>query len=331
MSDIKYVEAIKDLLGVGPSTVKKLADGGYITVMSLASASKKELTAISGIGESAATKMITLAQDVLEFSFETADVFLERRKEMSFITTGSRELDELLGGRGVELRSVTELFGEFRTGKTQLAHQFCVTVQLPVYLGGLRGEGPDSEPIKAVYIDCEGTFRPERIVGMSARYMDEGINIKEILLNILVARAYNSDHQMTLALEAARAAMSSNIKLIVIDSLTSHFRAEYTGRGELASRQQKLNRHIHRLLRTAEVCDLAVVVTNQVSTKPDTFFEDPTVPIGGHIVGHTTHLRLYLRKGKANSRIARVYDSPNLPEREAVFTITEEGIGDMLF
>lgn len=328
LSDAEPVAVIKDLPGVGPSTAKKLAESGYETVKSLAAASLKELKAIAGIGDTAAAKMITVAREKMEFSFETADVILARRKDISKVTTSGRQLDELLGGAGIETASMTELFGEFRTGKTQLAHQLCVNVQLPRSLGGLKEEEPDAEPVLAVYIDTEGTFRPERIVSMCQPFKEE-LEPREILGGILVARAYNSDHQLALAEKAVLDAQSKNIKLLVVDSLVSHFRAEYTGRGELAARQQKLNKHIHVLLRSAEVSGLAIVVTNQVSAKPDMFFGDPTAPVGGHVVGHAAHTRLYLRKSKGNTRIARVYDSPLLPEGEAVFTIAVEGIGDV--
>ncbi|MHA2295123.1 MAG: DNA repair and recombination protein RadA [Candidatus Hodarchaeales archaeon] len=329
MSDTDEVSVVKDLPGVGPSTAKKLAESGYETVYSLAAASMKEITAISGIGDTAASKMIHLARDKMDFTFETADVLLERRKDIARVTTGCRELDELLGGGGMETRSMTELFGAFRTGKTQLAHQLCVTVQLPRYAGGLLEDEADSEPVKAVYVDSEGTFRPERIVAICGKYTDEGLEPKEVLQNILVARAYNSDHQVSLVEKMAREAQSTNIRLCIVDSLISHFRAEYTGRGELASRQQKLNKHVHVLLRAAEVSGLAIIFTNQVSAKPDMFFGDPTAPVGGHIIGHAVHTRLYLRKSKGITRIARVYDSPLLPEGEAVFTITADGIGDV--
>ncbi|MHA1169318.1 MAG: DNA repair and recombination protein RadA [Candidatus Hodarchaeales archaeon] len=328
IADAKRITSVKELPGVGPSTAKKLAENGYETVMSLAAASLKELTAIAGIGETAARKIILQAQNIMELSFETADVILERRKELSRITTGSKALDELFGGGGVETGSMTELFGEFRTGKTQIAHQLCVTVQLPRSMGGLRDEDPDSEPVIAIYIDTEGTFRPERIVSMCERYKEAGIDPVEILKNIRVARAYNSDHQMSLTEKLARDAQVSNIKLAIVDSLTSHFRAEYMGRGELAGRQQKLNSHIHTLLRAAEVSGVSIIVTNQVSAKPDMFFGDPTSPVGGHVVGHASQTRVYLRKSKGNRRIARIYDSPLLPEGEAVFTITESGIID---
>lgn len=327
ITDAKRITSVKELPGVGPSTAKKLAESGYETVMSLAAASLKELTAIAGIGGTAAQKIITQARSIMELSFETADVILERRKELSRITTGSKALDELFGGGGIETGSMTELFGEFRTGKTQVAHQMCVTVQLPRSMGGLRGEEPDSEPVIAIYIDTEGTFRPERIVSMCERYKDV-IDPVDVLRNIRVARAYNSDHQMSLSEKLARDAQLTNIKLAVMDSLTSHFRAEYIGRGELAGRQQKLNKHIHTLLRVADISGVSIIVTNQVSAKPDMFFGDPTAPVGGHVVGHASQTRVYLRKSKGNRRIARIYDSPLLPEGEAVFTITESGIID---
>ncbi|MFW9998273.1 MAG: DNA repair and recombination protein RadA [Candidatus Odinarchaeota archaeon] len=320
--------SISSLPSIGPSTARKLADNGYETVFALSAASIRELTSINGINETAAAKMIDMARTAMDFSFETADILLVRRQQLRRITTGAKSLDELLGGGGLETGSMTEMFGEFRTGKTQIVHQLCVTVQLPRLFGGLRGEKEDSEPVIAIYIDTEGTFRPERIISMCERFKDV-LNPMEVLNNIRVARAYNSDHQMSLAEKAAREAQSSNIKLIVVDSLTSHFRAEYTGRGEIAERQQKLNHHIHTLLRAAEVNNLAVVVTNQVIAKPDMFFGDPTAPVGGHVVGHAAQTRVYLRKSKCNFRIARIYDSPLLPESEGVFALTLWGIMDL--
>ena len=253
MSNTESVSSVKDLPGIGTSTSKKLAESGSESVMALAAASKKELESIAGIGSTAAGKMITQAQDEMDFSFETADVILEQRKLISKIKTGSKSLDELLGGGGIETGSMTELFGEFRTGKTQIAHHLCVTVQLPRSAGGLREVSPGAEPVIAAYIDSEGTFRPERIVSMSLQYGESFDDPLEVLKNIIVAKAYNSDHQISLVERIARDAQTSNIKLLVVDSLISHFRAEYTGRGELATRQQKLNGNIHTLLRIAEV------------------------------------------------------------------------------
>lgn len=175
-------------------------------------------------------------------------------------------------------------------------------------------------------IFLHNTFRPERIQQMAKALK---LNPEETLKNIHVGRAYNSDHQILLVEKAAELVKEYNIKLIVVDSLTSHFRAEYTGRGTLAERQQKINRHMHTLQRKlADPCNMAVVVTNQVMARPDIFFGDPTVPIGGHIVGHTSTYRVYLKKSKGDKRIARLIDSPNLPEAECVFEVTGDGIID---
>ncbi|MFQ6123009.1 MAG: DNA repair and recombination protein RadA [Candidatus Heimdallarchaeota archaeon] len=319
MTDVgeeKTVQALTDLPGVGPTTAKKLEEAGFSTLEALAIASIGELVAAADIGEKTASKIIESARGSLDLSFETADLIYERRKAITRLTTGSTTLDELFGG-GVETNGILELFGEFRTGKTQIAHQLCVSVQMPKNEGGFEAG--------AIYIDTEGTFRPERIVQMAERF---GLDYNEILKNIEVGRAYNSDHQMVLVDQFTDRTKDKNIRLLVVDSLTSHFRAEYVGRGTLAERQQKLNKHMHTLLRLAEINNICVLVTNQVMAKPDQFFGDPTAPIGGHIVAHACTTRVYLRKSKGNRRIARVVDSPWLPESEAVFAITEKGIED---
>jgi DNA repair protein RadA len=322
----KTVTSITDLPGIGPSTAAKLVEAGFSTLESIATVSVGELTSIASMGEKTITKIIEAAREALDIDFETAKTVLARRKDLAKVTTGSQKLDELFGG-GIETGSVTELFGEFRTGKTQIAHQLCVTVQLPREKGGLR-EDEDNHP-KVVYIDSESTFRPERILSMASRWQDE-LNEDLLLENILHGRAHNSDHQMVLVEKMIKDYLpTKNVKLLVVDSLISHFRAEYVGRGTLAARQQKLNQHIHTILRAAEIGNLAVIVTNQVHAKPDQFFGDPTHPVGGHIVAHAAQTRVYLRKSKGERRIARIVDSPLLPENEAVFALAENGIIDV--
>ena len=319
------VTSITDLPGIGPSTAAKLIEAGFSTLESIATVSVGELTSIASMGEKTVKKIIEAAREALDIDFETAKSVLARRKELAKVTTGSQKLDELFGG-GIETGAVTELFGEFRTGKTQIAHQLCVTVQLPQEKGGLR-DG-DNYP-KVIYIDSEGTFRPERILSMASRWKDD-IDEDVLLENILHGRAHNSDHQMVLVEKMIKDYLpTENVKLLVVDSMVSHFRAEYVGRGTLATRQQKLNQHIHTILRAAEIGNLAVIVTNQVQAKPDQFFGDPTQPVGGHIVGHAAQTRVYLRKSKGERRIARIVDSPLLPENEAVFGLTEIGIVDV--
>jgi DNA repair protein RadA len=209
------------------------------------------------------------------------------------------------------------MHGAFGSGKSQLAHQLAVTVQLPRDKGGLEG--------RAVFIDTEQTFRPERIQQMAEAL---GLDPKKILENVFVARAYNSDHQILLAEKAEEVIKKENVKVVIVDSLTSSFRSDYTGRGTLANRQQKLNRHLHHLQKLADIYNLAVYVTNQVMARPDILFGDPTVPIGGHILGHQATFRVYLRKSKAEKRIAKLIDSPSLPEGEAVFRVIVDGIRD---
>ncbi len=307
---------IEDLPGIGPSTAEKLREEGFLTVEAIAAASVGDLKE-AGVGDAAALKLIKAAQKAAEIGFVTGIDVREKRKSVGRLTTCSKELNNLLGG-GVETQAITELFGEFGSGKTQIAHQFAVTVQLPEEKGGLNGS--------AVYIDTENTFRPDRIEAMA---IGLDLDPEEVLKNIQVARAYNSDHQMLLVEKAAEMAKEKNIRFVAVDSLTSHFRAEYNGRGELAGRQQKLNRHMHELQRKlADLHNIAVVVTNQVMANPAMMFGDPTTPIGGHIVGHASTFRVRLRKSKGNKRIARLIDSPNLPEGECVFEVTGEGVRD---
>jgi DNA repair protein RadA len=303
-----------DIPGIGAATAEKLINAGYRNMMSIAVATPGELMEVAGLTELAAKKAINYARDKLKMSFESADEVLKKREKIEKIKTPSEELNKLMGG-GFETCAITEAFGEFGSGKTQLANV------LSVYVQKLN---PD---YNVVYIDTESTFRPERIVQIAKA---AGLEPERVLKNIKVARAYNSDHQMILAEKVEELIEKNNlpVKLIVVDSLTAHFRAEFIGRGTLADRQQKLNKHMHTLMRIADKYNLAVFVTNQVMAKPDIFFGDPTQAIGGHIVAHASTYRLYLRKGKKGSRVAKLVDSPNLPEGEAVFYVDENGIRD---
>jgi DNA repair protein RadA len=307
--------ALEDLAGVGALTADKLREAGFTDLMELAVASPGDVAEAAEIGTQAAMKIISDARRKADVgSFESGVTVLERRRKLGRISTNAKSLDELLGG-GVETQAITEFAGEFGTGKTQIAHQLAVNIQLPPDQGGLSSE--------VVYIDTESTFRPERIVSMAKA---NGLDPNEVLAHIHVARAFNSSHQMLLVSKAQELAREHPIRLVVVDSLTAHFRSEYAGRGELAPRQQLLNKHLHELLRFADIYNSAIVVTNQVSSRPDILFGDPTRPIGGNIVAHAATYRLYLRKSKPPKRIARLIDSPNLPEGEAVYSLTTEGI-----
>ncbi|MFX0031490.1 MAG: DNA repair and recombination protein RadA [Candidatus Hodarchaeota archaeon] len=308
---------LEDIPGIGEATLKKLKEAGIISTRILAVYPLTKLVEDAGLGEKTAQKIIKAAQEIEKMGFKSADVIWEKRKILKKLSTGSQNLDDLLGG-GIETEAVTELYGEYRTGKTQIAHQLCVNVQLPYEEGGIEGN--------ALYIDAEGTFRPERIVQMASA---KDLDYNKILRNITYGRAYNSDHQVILVKESPKIIEEKNIKLVIIDSIIGHFRSEYIGRGTLANRQQILNGHIHDLLRLTEIFDeLAVVFTNQVSARPDVFYGDPLRATGGNVVAHGATIRVRLRKGKGEQRIAKVIDAPHLPEEEAVFSITEDGVTD---
>ncbi|WP_227377474.1 DNA repair and recombination protein RadA [Haladaptatus halobius] len=335
---------LDQLPGVGSATADKLLKAGFNSYQALAVASPGELTNTADIGESTATAIIQAAREAANIgNFETGVAVRRQRDQIGKLSLLIDEVDELLGG-GIETQSITEFYGAFGSGKSQVTHQLCVNVQLPETDGGFHG--------RAIFIDTEDTFRPDRIDDIvrglpddiiAATMVDRGIEgdtadeaaldelVDHVLNRIHVAKGFNSAHQILLA-EKTRELASDYadtewpIQLVCVDSLTAHFRAEYLGRGKLAERQQKLNKHLHDLLRLANLHNAAVVVTNQVSSNPDSFFGDPTQPIGGHILGHSSTVRIYLRKSKGNKRIVRLVDAPNLPDGEAVMRIVESGL-----
>ena len=306
---------IVDLPGVGAATAEKLESAGYHDMMSVAVATIGQLCETAGVSESVARKMINAARGSMKMGFETGADVMRRREQVSKLSTGSDFFNALMGG-GFETGAVTECFGEFGSGKTQIGHLLAVNT-LKTY--------PSAS---VIYIDTENTFRPERIKQLAA-----GVDLdpEEALARIMVAKAYNSDHQMLLAeqVEGLITQEGKQVKLLVVDSLTSHFRAEYIGRGTLAERQQKLNRHMHQLGKIANTHNVCVYITNQVMAKPDQFFGDPTASIGGHIVAHASTFRIYLRKGKKGSRVAKLIDAPNLADGECCFEVQEQGLRDI--
>lgn len=311
------MEELSDIRGVGAATEGKLVDSGFKTVESIATATPPELSSAAEVSESKAAKMIRCAQEGVDgMGYELGTEVLERRKEVDYISTGSESLDEILGG-GIETQGITEFYGEFRTGKTQISHQISVNAQL---LNGKDGEKPH-----VVYIDTEHTFRPERIEKMTEAC---GLDTHETLERIHVARGSTTDHQMLLVEKVTEIAEGNEVKLLVLDGLMSNFRTEYVGRGALAERQQKLGKHLSDLHDLAETHNLAVFVTNHVQSDPNSFFGDPTKPIGGHVLGHAATVRVYLKKSKKNKRKARLIDHPQRPPENTEFRITEEGVKD---
>jgi len=307
--------SLDSLKNIPPNVKKKIEEAG-LTVEFLATMNPEELSEKLGLVEQQARAIIKAAREALGLGFVKAIDLYKALTNSIKITTGSKNLDNLLGG-GIETKTITEFYGEFGSGKTQLCHQLSVNVQLPREKGGFGK--------KALYIDTEGTFRPDRIVEIAE---GAGLDPEKTLENVLYVRAVSSDHQMEVIREASEIIEKENIGLLIIDSIMSHFRAEYPGRENLAKRQQKLNTHLNVLRNLAWVYNIAVVITNQVMAKPDVFYGDPTVAIGGHVLYHVPGVRVYLKKGKGNKRIARVVDAPYLPEGEAMFEIRKEGIRD---
>ena len=335
---------IEGLPGVGPATADKLSDAGYDSYNGLAVSSPRELADAVDVGQGTAADIINAAREAADVGgFESGSAVLERRNEIGKLSSGVPAVDDLLGG-GIETQSMTELYGGFGVGKSQFTHQLAVNVQLDNEYGGLEG--------RAVVVDTEDAFRPERIDEM-VRGLDPEIQqaeldrreiegtpdddeaiealVDDFLQYIHVARAFNSDHQMLLAQNTADLADEYEdddrpVRLVVYDSLTAHFRAEYVGRGELAPRQQKLNRHIHDLLRIGSLHNAAVVVMNQVQSNPDSYFGDPTKPVGGNILGHASTVRVYLKNSKGTKRVFRLVDAPNLADGEAILRVEGGGL-----
>ncbi|MGB6627582.1 MAG: DNA repair and recombination protein RadA [Nitrososphaeraceae archaeon] len=313
---------IQDIEGIGPTTARKLKEAGIVSVMDLAVTSADELAVEINASKESAAAFIIAAQkllrdsNVLEKEFITADVALEKRRSMLRCSTGSGALDDLLLG-GIETQAVTEFYGEFGSGKSQICHTVCATARQPVESGGLDAN--------TIYIDTEGTFRPERVQEIAR---SRGYDSTQILKSIAVCKVYNSSHLELIIKNLGKYVDDFKAKLVVIDSVISLHRAEFAGRGTLADRQQRLNSMLHKIIRLAEIYNIAVVITNQVQSSPDTFFGDPTKAAGGNVLGHASTYRIYLRKSGEN-RIAKMIDSPYHPYSDVRFTVNERGSDDI--
>ena len=316
MAKEKTIRELEDLPGIGPTSAEKLRALGKDTLDKIAIMTPHELSELAGLGLEAAKKAVQAAKESTTISFETADAVFERRKEIGRIKTGAEALDELIGG-GVETEAITETYGRFASGKSQLGFQLAVNAQLPREKGGLDGS--------VLFIDTEGTFRPERIESIAKA---AGLDPKKTLENIVVVRAITTEQQILTIERVDKLVQERNIKLIIVDSLMSLFRSEFVGRGALNERQGKVNQHLHKLQMLADKYKLAVYITNQVMDNPGILFGDPTTPIGGNILAHAATTRLYLKKSKEDKRIVRLVDSPQMPEGECVMKITPDGIKD---
>ncbi|MFX0084088.1 MAG: DNA repair and recombination protein RadA [Candidatus Hodarchaeota archaeon] len=301
---------LEKIAGIGPTTKKRLEEAGFGSKESIALATRSQLTEISGIAEKTATILIREARAQFDLGLKKGTTYEEAAKTRLKLTSCSKAFDELLGG-GFESGSITELAGENGCGKTQIAHQLAVNC--------VKYHDKD-----VIWIDSEGTFRYNRIVQMAEALK---IDPETVLSRITIGRAYNSEHQMALTEEAITTV--PNVGLIIVDSLMSHFRSEFAGRGTLAERQQLIGKHLAFITKQAEMLNCVSIVTNQVSAKPDAiFFGDPNKPVGGNVVGHTVTTRLMIRKGKDIKRTATLTKNPELPDGKIEFSISSEGVRD---
>ncbi|KAN0100284.1 meiotic recombination protein dmc1 [Tylopilus felleus] len=324
--------------GINVQDILKLKGAAIHTISGVVMTTRRQLLKIKGMSEAKVEKIKEAAQKIAVTiclsnmirglilaqgsSFATGVEVQDRRKRVLMLSTGSKSVDAILGG-GIMSQSITEVYGEFRTGKTQMAHTMCVVAQLPPELGGASG--------KVAYIDTEGTFRPDRIRSIADRF---GVDGTMALENILYARAFNSEHQMELINECSlRFAEDKDFRLLIVDSIMALFRVDYSGRGELSERQQKLAQMLSKLTKLTEEYNIAVLITNQPLADPGatmTFVAGGALkPIGGHILSHSSATRIFLRKGRAEERVAKLVDSPDRPESEASYKLDEGGWTDV--
>lgn len=312
--DNKKITDISELPGVGPATLEKLRASGIDTLVSIAVSSPDTLSELAGVGEAVARKLIQIARDNVGFEYITGDILEEQYKNKVFqIKTNSEELDKLYGG-GLESGGIHEGYGKASSGKSQLGFQLCVNVQ---------EQYPDS---KVIFVDTEGTWRPQRIRQMADA---RKLNAMNILKNIYVIKPFNTDMQL-FAMEKAEELIKkdNSVKLIIIDSLMNHFRNDYQARGQLANRQQKLNKHLHHLNKIAQLYNVVIYYTNQIQMNPGIMYGNPVTPTGGEILSHQSTTRVYLSKSSKGTT-AKMVDSSSLPSSECIFTVTEEGIKDV--
>jgi DNA repair protein RadA len=318
---------LEDLPGVQPHLISKLKQAGVNSVLDLAASTPNELAGGAGYeGNAISADTETISELVLKAKkaladsgalakeFSTADQVLERRKSLVRYTTGSKRLDDFLKG-GIESQAITELTGEFGSGKSQICHTLCVTAA--------TNNSSKGQINSIIFLDTENTFRPERVHQIAeARRLDS----EEIMKKVYVCKIVNSAQLEALIRSLGKSIEEYKAKLVIVDSIISLHRAEYTGRETLAERQQRLNVMLHKLIRLAEVYNVAVVLTNQVQTTPDNTFENPSVrAAGGNIMGHACTYRIFLRKA-GRDRIAVMVDSPHHAYSQVKFTISERGV-----
>ena len=310
------IESFKTIKGVGQTVAEKLYDAQYYTLMDIAASPVGEFMERTQISKSSAEKIISGARALVDLGKAELASDLIKSEDPHRLTTGCKEFDELLGG-GYPLKLITEVFGENGSGKSQTCFTATVMATRPIEEGGL-----DSY---VIYIDTEGTFRAHRVAEIAQA---RGYDVQETLSKIYVIRANTSAHQVVLMDEIKKITSQHPVRLLIVDSIISHFRAEYTGRGVLAERQQIIAKYMSELKAFAINNDACVLVSNQVAARPDAFFGDPNNVVGGNVVGHASAYIIKVRKGKMGVRVFGLIKSPDQPSGECAVALNEKGITD---
>jgi DNA repair protein RadA len=318
---------LESLDDVSQSLLDKLEGVGIQSISDLATKTSSEFLEdyysnyedATGIDEETVSNLVMSAKrkliedGLIQKEFSTAEDYLELRKKLIRFTSGSQAFDLFLGG-GIETQALTEIAGEFGSGKSQLCYTICVTAN----------EGSPDNGI--IFVDTENTFRAERIHQIAE---SRGLDAEEIMKKIFVCRIYYSAHLEAVVRSLAKYIEQYKARLVIIDSIISLHRAEFAGRETLAERQQRLNIILHKLIRLAEIYNVAVVYTNQVRAQPDNLFGgNIMIAAGGNIMAHASTYRIFLRK-IGHNRIATMLDSPYHAYSQVKFTIGEQGIEDL--
>lgn len=326
LEDIQYSESGESTTHkLSPLRRKQLNTIGIEDVMELAVANPEDIMNACGIARDIASAYISAALAALEASgavrktVTSAADELERRLKLKYLTTGSAKFDDLLKG-GIESGSVTEIYGPFGAGKTQICHTLAVNAQLPLEKKGLNGS--------VCWIDSELTFRPERIRDIA---LGNELDDNQILHGIWLERVRNAAHlELFVREELSKTIKEKNIKLIVVDSIINLHRHDFSGRGTLADRQNRLGSVIFKLIKIAELYQVAVVFTNQIMSNPDgQMFGNPDKPTGGNVLAHLSTYRLAIYKSSGIERVIKIIDSPHHPFSDTRFAITKAGIKDV--
>jgi len=311
---------IKELKGVGNKTAKDLEDNGRGTIRKLATANPDSLPEYTGLGEKKSQDLVMKARKALrgDNRFQSGLDLEKEQNNMGTISTGSENLDGLLGG-GIGVEYLTEAYGLSSSGKTQLATQLAVNAQLSEDEGGAENGN------QVIFIDVEETFRADRIRDMAEA---NGQDPDEVLQNIHVTRPTDLSDQ-ELAVQEARQLDLDDVALIVIDSLVGHVRAEFEGRenyGERADRIGNMLSDLQKMANGDTGHSIAVFYTNQAGKDPAVQYGDPVYAYGPSTLEHRSSFRLRLSDRQGKGYNALLVDSPNMPQRDVYYDIFREGI-----